>query len=210
MKNNCVFCDRSQFEERIIGETKESWIIATLGQITDGGYCLVVPKRHVKCIGAMSEREIESLELLQKRVSRAVAREYESQTLLFEHGIVGQTIQHAHLHVVPAKLYISGTIKEYFGYYTSNHISSFEILRLIHGEEQRPYLLWKDASKILRHADDVWLNERSILNTPKQYLRTVIAQKMGRPERADWRNMDPELDKKLWSETVQRLKPYFK
>ena len=35
MPNNCVFCDRSKFEERLIHETENFYVIATLGQITD-------------------------------------------------------------------------------------------------------------------------------------------------------------------------------
>lgn len=58
MESDCVFCDRSKFEERLCGETKDFWIIATLGQITDGGYVLLVPKRHVECVGAMDKNEV--------------------------------------------------------------------------------------------------------------------------------------------------------
>lgn len=33
MDNNCVFCDRTKFEERIIAENNDSYVIATLDQI---------------------------------------------------------------------------------------------------------------------------------------------------------------------------------
>ncbi|HEY4494942.1 MAG TPA: hypothetical protein VJC01_00655 [Candidatus Paceibacterota bacterium] len=42
--NNCVFCDRSKLEERLIAENKDWYLIATLGQITDGGYVLIFNK----------------------------------------------------------------------------------------------------------------------------------------------------------------------
>jgi hypothetical protein len=41
------------------------------------------------------------------------------------------------------------------------------------------------------------------------YLRIVAAEALGKPERANWRTMDAALDKKLYLETVSRLKPYF-
>src|SRR3989338_4060716 len=108
---DCVFCDRSQFEERLCGETKDFWIIATLGQITDGGYVLLVPKRHVKCVVAMSQPKIKLLEKLEEKTSGALLKEYHSSgTTIFEHGIVGQTIKHAHLHIVPEKLNITDRI----------------------------------------------------------------------------------------------------
>jgi len=47
MGDNCPFCDKKQFEERLIAEVDGFYLIATLGQITDGGYVLLVPKEHV-------------------------------------------------------------------------------------------------------------------------------------------------------------------
>ena len=44
---------------------------------------------------------------------------------------------------------------------------------------------------------------------PPQYLRLIVAELLGHPERGNWRNMDPELDKQLGQETVDRLKLYF-
>ena len=44
MDSNCVFCDRTKFEECIIAENKDWYLIATLGQITDGGYVLIFNK----------------------------------------------------------------------------------------------------------------------------------------------------------------------
>ncbi|MDO8523208.1 MAG: hypothetical protein Q7S12_02915 [bacterium] len=204
MDNNCVFCDRSQFEERLCGETKDFWIIATLGQITDGGYVLLVPKRHVECIGAMEMAKINLLEKLVAQISDALLKEYGApSTTLFEHGIVGQTIKHAHLHIVPAKLDITHRIfadfprnAVFFQAYLSQFCDAWKKI-------QMPYLLWKDS---------VVGGFKASLSpeAPLQYLRTVVAETIGRPERANWRTMDPELDKKLWSETVRKLKPYFK
>ena len=75
MDSNCIFCDRTQIEERIIAEDRDWYLIASLGQITDGGYTLVIPKRHVSCVGAMNELEINGIETLMLRTSDAI--EYE-------------------------------------------------------------------------------------------------------------------------------------
>ena len=66
---------------------------------------------------------------------------------------------------------------------------------------RKKYLLWSTPEGMIKVAID----PPALL----QYLRIVAAELIGRPERGDWRNMDQELDKQLWQETVNRLKPYF-
>ncbi len=203
MEKDCVFCDRKNFEERLAGETEEFWIIATLGQISDGGYLLLVPKRHVLCLGAMEETEIEEAEFLVDKISMSLEEEYwsGSPAIFFEHGIVGQTINHGHLHFIPEPCDITSEIGRDFSDNALLRINSLSDLRILYRYRQKPYLLWSDTSEVMR----ICWNPPA----PNQYLRIVAAGLLGRPERANWRKMDPELDRKLWSETVRRLKPYF-
>ena len=202
MTNDCVFCDRTKFEERLIGECEDFWKIATLGQISDGGYVLLTPKRHVSCVGDMEKSEIDLLASKEKKMGIVLSREYKTRHIaFFEHGIVGQTVKHAHLHFIPEKLSITKRIKKDFPDSEIASINSWNELRKLYKEKQKPYLLWRDAD----------LETLVCWNppAPPQYLRIVVAEALGRPERANWRNMDPELDKRLWQETVKRLKPYF-
>lgn len=202
MSNDCVFCDRTKFEERIIGENKEFWFIATLGQITEGGYTLIITKRHVPCIGAMTEKEVAEIEEAMLKASDAIEMEYGVAPVVFEHGIVGQTIQHAHLHLVPARIRLAKKIRDDFPEAQINFLASLEVLRRIYPwEGKKKYLLWSTPEGLLKAIWDP--------PAPPQYLRIVAAEFLGRPERANWRNMDPELDKQLWTETVRRLKPHF-
>ncbi len=203
MGKDCVFCDRKNFEERLVGETGEFWIIATLGQISDGGYLLLVPKRHVLCVGGMEEPEIREAEFLADKIFMALAIEYWSgePAIIFEHGIAGQTINHGHLHFIPEPFDMTPEIGKDFPDETLLRINSLNDLRILYRYRQKPYLLWSDASEQMR----VFWKPR----VPNQYLRIIVAGLLGRPKRADWRKMDPELDRKLWSETVKKLKPYF-
>jgi diadenosine tetraphosphate (Ap4A) HIT family hydrolase len=197
----CAFCDRTQFEERLVGESKNFWIIATFGQISDGGYLLLVPKRHVLCLGLIEEHELKEMEKLQIRVCEAVTEEYGTPPhIVFEHGIVGQTIRHAHLHLIPELGVIAEKIYKDFSGSEFHTLSSWSELTCAYAEKQKPYLLWKDFQTNMTVCWDP--------KAPLQYLRIVVAQAVGRPERANWRTMDPELDRRLWSGTVTRLKPY--
>lgn len=211
MQNDCAFCDRSKFEERIVGEGHGFWIIATLGQISrDGGYVLVVPKKHVPCIGALEEELTSKFFRITQYVSRVIAVEYQrwdekiypQPVTHFEHGVVGQTVKHAHLHILPTVIDMTQKIRADF---PNNEIEEFRdgmSLQKLYGERREPYLWWTTPSG---KAMICWNPP-----APDMYLRIVAAELLGCPERANWRTMDQELDQRLWSETVTRLKPYFK
>lgn len=214
--SQCPFCERAMFEERIIAETNEFFVIATLGQITDGGYTLIFPKRHTRCLSALSYDEMVKFVHLLLECKNVLISEYcASFPAMFEHGIVGQTVEHAHIHLFPTKVDLTSRVTADF---PDANQESFDIIAK--GIPYRPgdfpnpasgplntplpYLLWRYPEEYARTA--MWWNPQ---NVPPQYFRTILAEALGRPERANWRTMDPELDKRLWQETVLRLKKYF-
>lgn len=200
---HCFFCDRNQFQERLVGETDDFLIIPTLGQISDGGYTLLAPKQHVSCIGALQEKELRSLHEVGEKVVLALLTEYGvGPEIIFEHGIVGQSVQHAHLHLIPARCNITARILKDFPQNPHTTVHSWNELRTAYAYHRHPYLLWKDH---LGSEMNVLWNPPA----PSQYLRIVVAEALNCPERANWRTMDPKLDRQLWQETVSRLKPHF-
>ncbi len=208
MENNCVFCDRTKFEERLVGEKGNFWIVATLGQISDGGYLLLIPKRHVSCFGAMEAIELCEMEMIKYEICNVLLKEYGFMPgIIFEHGIVGQTIKHAHLHIIPIFRNITKKIRADFPENEITEIESLMDLRNLYAKRQEPYLLWKDSTidPGMNQGYKICWNPR----TRPEYLRIAVAEAVGRPERGSWRNMDPELDKQLWTETVICLKRYF-
>lgn len=200
--SDCVFCDRTKFEEQIIAENDNLYVIATLGQITDGGYVLIIPKQHVSCIGAMKEKKIVKVDEILQTASDYVEVEYGVRPIFFEHGVVGQTIKHAHLHLLPAQIRMCGKVYRDF---PNAQICFLNSLKLLHWNYNftngKKYLFWSTPENVLKVVVDP--------PAPPQYLRIAAAELINHPERGDWRNMDPELDKRLWQETVNRLKPYF-
>ena len=208
MINDCAFCDRTKVEERLVAETNEYHVIATLGQITDGGYVLVVPKEHISCMGALTPKQTSSMLKMTKEVCSALSLEYQHSTsitlypvTIFEHGIIGQTIKHAHFHILPAIIDLTPKIRADFPTAEIEEVHRGGHLSKLYAKHPQPYLFWTTPyGKPM-----VCWNPQA----PLMYLRIVVAELLGRPERANWRTMDPELDKQLWSETVKRLKPYF-
>lgn len=212
MDKGCVFCDRAQFEERLIFENRDWYVIATLGQITDGGYVLLVSRRHAPCVGSVTEPEIAELCSVLEIARQAVEKEYDFQPIIFEHGIVGQTIQHAHLHLLPVEINLNRKVLDDFPNEDTDLVISpeaFETFRRVYASCGGKYLLCGNFLRSLR-GYSLMLQVVWDPPAPAQYLRKVAAELLGRPERANWRNMDPELDKRLWKETVERLRPYFR
>lgn len=199
MEKSCPFCSPSQFGERFIGEIGSFNVVPTLGQITEGGYVLLVSKEHIPCWGGACDER--NLDRVVASLSAMLSKEYGGSPItIFEHGIVGQTVFHAHLHLIPETIAIGARVRNDF----PNRIEQFEDFadfQLTYTFTERPYLLWREPGNKL----SVCWNPPA----PPQYLRTVVAEALGKPERANWRIMDAALDRKLYLETVARLKPYF-
>ncbi|MEK9180292.1 MAG: hypothetical protein AAB897_02675 [Patescibacteria group bacterium] len=210
MEQSCAFCnpeiDQTLFGERHIGESENFHVVATKGQITDGGYVVLFPKRHVPCCATAENNPLDFawLEYLSSRlrIGEGLVKEYSATALtIFEHGIVGQTVKHAHLHFLPAAIDMAPRIQTDFPESKIQEFKDFSELQESYIRRQEPYLFWTTPSG----KGMICWNPPA----PLQYLRIVAADLLGHPERANWRNMDPELDRRLYLETVQRLKPYF-
>lgn len=206
-EDNCVFCDRNKFEERIITEIDDFYIIASLGQITNGGYTLLIPKEHVSCMGVLPLPRTTSAIAIAIKIRNALSQEFRFHPFskypitAFEYGVVGQSVKHAHLHFLPVFLDLTSKIFADFPGFQTSEISNYLFLSNLYKECSEPYLFWT----IPNGEGRVLWNPPA----PMQYLRIVIAELLGYPERGNWRNVDPELDKKLWQETIIRLKPHF-
>ncbi|MEK7114880.1 MAG: hypothetical protein AAB847_00770 [Patescibacteria group bacterium] len=196
----CVFCEKSKIRN-IFAIDDHFYFVATPGQITDGGYIIIIPKRHVPCLAALEENEILLLEKAIEQCTNALLEEYGELVTIFEHGIVGQTILHAHLHLVPVKYDFTAHFVQDFPHSGVTNFANWSDLRVAYSHNKTPYLLSRHNAKGLY----VCWNP----NAQPQYLRIALANGLNRPERANWRAMDSELDKKLTEETITRLKPYF-
>lgn len=196
---SCVFCNEKNFKDRIVAENDDWYVIATLGQITDSGYVLLIPKIHISCIRSVKYLGIKAKQSFLDMVERtvfAIAKEYNSSVTMFEHGKVGQTVGHAHLHFFPANIDITKRVRSDF---PNSRIEEVDIPFF---KEDKPYLMWTE-----KHFNKIFL----CWNPPAepQYLRLVVADILGRPERGDWKQMDEDLDKNLIKETIHRLKKYY-
>lgn len=172
-----------------------------------GGYILLIPKRHVACIGAMEEREIIALCAVKQRIYSAMGYINEGSALtIFEHGIAGQSVFHAHLHIIPVRAEFTDGVRKDFIWKELVTLpvmqSSWIKIAEEYKKRNKPYLLWKDAGLGLK----VLWDPR---NVPLQYFRILLFRSIKQPELANWRTVDPNEDRKRRRETIKTLKPYF-
>ncbi len=203
----CAFCDTSERKSRLVTETENFYVMPSIGQISDGGYVMVIPKMHEKCFGELTRPMFNEFVRLKTRVEDAVRDAY-GQTIGFEHGIIGQTVYHAHWHIIPfngdspfRRLLEENNSARFMD---SIRVESDNVaLEQIKEGYMKwgQYMIWQDADKstLLIEPGDV----------PKMYLRLVAADSVGRPERGnwrEWRSANEALDDSLMAETVVTLR----
>lgn len=219
MENKCIFCDKSEYR-RAIAENGEFFVKATYGMMNVEGYVLLVPKGHVSCYGAMPAKQYKKFGKARDALIDAVEKNYGNSVVVFEHGITGQTVGHAHLHGIPGidfnemvaeteKLVASDEEKEY------RHVPFMKEVKF-GSEDER-----KELSRAAKMGGYLYIGERSsgravvIYAKPEERLKMVLrkaaARVLGNEELFDWRKSrsTPELaaeDEALRERTVGTLK----
>ena len=96
---SCPFC-AAQPPDTLVWEDEHFFIKPSLGSLETEGYVLVIPKKHLPSYGDMSAEEHAAFVRVRNAASAAVSAAYDAP-ILFEHGVTGQTVKHAHLHIIP-------------------------------------------------------------------------------------------------------------
>ncbi len=198
----CVFCDKDRSAESIFYETGNFYAMPTIGQISEGGHSLLIPKYHAPCLGEMGLSLLRECSDVKEELQGAIEREY-GKSIAFEHGIIGQSVPHAHLQILPSNTDIFSTLQHKYPFYKK--IDSLEELFDIY-QRRRVYLFYENQQreKFVFYMDAI-----------PQYLRLVAAQEMGRTPRGDWKvwRDDPDcakIDDQLMEETTRKLRNLLK
>lgn len=188
---NCQYCD--EFESgslevrgqslgnRVLFESDNFLVFPSLGQIVEG-YLLIATKRHYIGLGEIPSELHQELEEVQEKVRTVLTNNY-GTPLFFEHGPTSRSkkggccIEHAHIHAVPLQVDILDDITENFTY---RKINDFNELKKQFARGV-PYFFFEDNNR------DRYLFEIPDV-VPSQYIRQIIAHKIGKPERWDWRS----------------------
>lgn len=106
-----IFCQaKTKLKNEIIYETKNFYLIHDGFPLTEG-HLLIIPKKHERCFLEITGYEKKEAEELITKAINFLKNNY-IMPRLFEHGVIAQTVPHAHLHLLPTTKKILKDIKK--------------------------------------------------------------------------------------------------
>lgn len=95
--SDCIFCKEDK--ERNLCETDNFFVRVGKGIITPG-HIMIIPKHHYKAIGEIDNSLVQEFLDLKKLTIEKITKAF-YKPFLVEYGVFGQTVFHAHLHLIP-------------------------------------------------------------------------------------------------------------
>jgi 8-oxo-dGTP diphosphatase len=95
----CPFCHEAAVAPGVLVETPQFIVVCDRAPLVPG-HLLIIPRPHLACYGALPRLLSDEFHALKGRVAEFLAEAY-APPVFFEHGLVAQTVPHAHLHAVP-------------------------------------------------------------------------------------------------------------
>ncbi len=189
---SCPFCKIVQGKatadyDKILHQTENFVVIPAKGHFQIG-YCLVIPKSHFYSFSEFYNENKKEIDNIVQKLQDLSSDKFNMRPIIFEHGSVkrnkraGNTIDHAHLHVVPVNTEIS-LLKQVQN--DGQSVKRIEQLSSIK-KSRVPYLFIRETS------GECWVAEVND-KMPSQYLRMQL-----------YRALKPASTDNLWDWTVEQ------
>jgi len=208
----CAYCSNilstrekypSEPWNKVFDETPCFVVAPTIGALVEG-WVLIISKRHVPCMGALTREELGELEEVVVRI-RGLTRSIYGSAVVFEHGptcdgtTFGCGIDHAHFHVIPLQVPLSPLVERELGSSVVwNPIRHFKDLATIYQRKlSYLYLLENDRTQG---------SVACLHDIPSQFMRRVIAGHLGIPDLYDYRRHD---FRQNVIKTLRRMEPAY-
>jgi diadenosine tetraphosphate (Ap4A) HIT family hydrolase len=188
IRSNCPFCDQQDpCWTYLLEETNNFRVICEYNPLKEG-HILIIPKQHIPSIGEYPDNLFAEFKILYEKVSNFILSNYGSLST-FEHGRIGQTIFHSHIHLLPFSGNVLDIIPE-----GKSYLKEIENLESLRGKTE--YLFFSIGNK-------KWLVDTT-LGAPR-FFRDRFAKAMGTPERSDWKvaQQDPSIKNKFDCENIR-------
>ncbi|MEK6932608.1 MAG: HIT domain-containing protein [Nanoarchaeota archaeon] len=186
----CVFCDEEKYKEDIISNGNNFFIKVGFGLMAPG-HVLLVSKEHYRCFGDLPDLLEEEHQRLKESFIEKITKKF-AKPFLIEYGIWGQSVFHAHKHIIPSRnqdYNIESIIEEVI---IKGEIDFEEVnvkkLKEIYKLEGSYVSIEEGGRMYLCHVKSLPNNrEHPYLN-----LRPFFSQKNGLKGIEDWANIPPE------------------
>lgn len=169
----CHHCSRNSLALKyLLAEDDLFYVVCDANPLIEG-HILIIPKEHIPCVGAFSDKFLERFVHWRYKVTRFLKLKY-LKYAAFEHGIIGQTVFHAHVHFLPAAANLTDIVPEKEGTFQIHSLNDLSDIYLIH----KKYLFLEINGK--------YYIVNSHLGTPGLF-RHRFASFFNVPQRGDWK-----------------------
>lgn len=171
-ESECAHCPGGFGLEYPLFKDKNFWIVCDAHPLIRG-HILIITREHISCAGALPARLFSRFAELYKQVKIFIGENY-GQPAVFEHGVTGQTVFHAHIHFLPFKNTIDSIIPE------------TDLLKEINSIDQLKTEFEKCGKYLYTEIDNrKWLVDSS-LGYPR-FFRERFGKTLGVEDRANWK-----------------------
>lgn len=177
-----VLCEPRElpFTDRIIQEWNDFVLFPSIGALT-AGHVLLCPKVHVRSMAALPGELDVSLRIATEAVQALLRGVFGLPVHSFEHGNGARgsrvvcTVDHAHLHFIPADVSIEKHLSRYQWIESKGSLAA-----ITQGHE---YLFYEEPSAAR------WVTSGDGSPFPSQYLRRAFAEELGIADRWNWHDV---------------------
>jgi len=199
-EKTCIFCNHDLIKDDILWESDNFFVKIGFG-ILGPGHVMIITKKHMSCFGELPEQFNKEFMLLKEEVFNKIKNNF-SEPIVYEHGMYGQSVNHAHVHFVPNKsdfYKLENIGKKIFNDIKSEQTNDFFQIRSIFQKEGSYFYLEEKSNKYIFHTKGLPENEYTF--------RKEFARLTGLGGLKDWRNMDEEEKQrnKAWIKTTKEI-----
>lgn len=107
-----IFCRiKEKLSDQIIDQTTNFFLIHDGFPLLEA-HLLLIPKKHFDCYLNLSKNLLPEFKRFKQNI-KSFLKEIYQEPVIFEHGIAGQTVFHAHLHFLPTNKLVIELLKKY-------------------------------------------------------------------------------------------------
>ena len=197
---NCPFCQRDKIKSDILMESENFFVKVGVG-ILAPGHVMVITREHLSCFAELPNHLMKEFILLKNKVTNNLKLNF-AEPIIYEHGVYGQSINHAHLHFLPRKNehFDLSNIKEVlFNDLKSTSIENMQQLADIYSKEHSYFYLEIDGNNLVYHTKGK--------EAGKYIFRKEFARLTGLKGLEDWKTMsekDRQRDKE-WIDMTRKV-----
>ncbi|MGI8550673.1 MAG: HIT family protein [Dehalococcoidia bacterium] len=96
----CVFCTIGADQAPLLFQMPSLFVMPDKYPLCPG-HILLISKEHLSCYGAASDFVLNELNGATVRVRQFLQEVYQTEAVAWENGVAGQSVFHAHLHLIP-------------------------------------------------------------------------------------------------------------